>query len=86
MGAVISLFVLIFGFLPVVTLADIPLIGSSLSSTLVTAVQIWNAFLVTFPYAQIVWNIFLIVIVPLEILLLIAKFFLGSRLPAHTTN
>lgn len=79
-----GLFGALFYFLPVVTLADIPLIGDFVSETLTEMVLIWNAFIGTFPYAEIAWNIFLFVILPFEGLMLIAKFFLGHRLPAHT--
>lgn len=73
----------IFGFLPTVSIATIPYIGESVESVLITMITTWNAFLVTFPYAEVGWNIFLYVIIPFEILMLIAKFFFGSRLPAH---
>lgn len=74
----------IFSLLPVVNIASLPLIGPVLSSSLSQAVSVWNAFLVTFPYASIAWQVFLYVILPFELLMLIAKFFLGHRLPAHT--
>jgi len=83
---IITILTGIFGFLPVVTVADIPVVGSQISSTLLWVVLKWNAFLDTFPYATIVWQIFLYVILPFELLLLLGKFFLGHRLPAHTNN
>lgn len=85
-GILVSLLGAIFYFLPVVYISTIPYVGQGISDTMLTMVGIWNAFLVTFPYAQVVWNTFLLVIVPFELLLLIAKFFFGHRLPAHTTN
>jgi len=67
----------------VVTISSIPYVGVALSEILTTAVLKFNAFMVTFPYAQPVWFRFLWVIIPFEILLLVAKFFFGNRLPAH---
>jgi len=85
---IISVFLSIFGaimtILPEVTLLSIPVVGTFISETLTDMVLIWNAFLGTFPYAEIAWNIFLFVILPFEGLLLLGKFFLGHRLPAHT--
>jgi len=79
---ILLVFGTIFSFLPVVSIADVPIIGGTLRSLLVYIVQMWNAFLNTFPYAETAWYIFLVVILPFEILMLIAKFFLGSRSPA----
>jgi len=79
----ISLVSVIFVFLPVVTIATLPYVGPAISSTLVTVVGVWNAFLDTFPYAQIVWHVFLFIILPFEILMIVAKFFLGSRVPSN---
>jgi len=73
-------------FLPIVTLSSIPLVGPFISSTLGTVVGVWNAFLVTFPYAQLPWTIFLYVIIPFELILLILKAILGSRVPTHNTH
>jgi len=80
---IVGLFTLLFGWLPVVTIADIPLIGSVLNSFLVTFIPTWYAFMETFPYAQIVWDIFLLGVIPFELLLLGAKFFLGNHTPIH---
>jgi len=84
---IITFFVLLLGFifqfLGVLTIATIPYIGPSVIAVLYTMIGIWNAFMGTFPYALTGWHIFLIVIVPFEILLLIAKFFLGHHVPAH---
>jgi len=71
----------IFFFLPVATIATLPVFGQAISDTLYTAVYTWNAFLVTFPYAEVVWQMFLWVVIPLEIGILIEKFFLGHRTP-----
>jgi len=73
----------IFQFLPVVTLATIPTIGPVLSSSLITIIKTYNAFIVTLPYAQIGVNVLLYVILPFELLLLVGKFFLGHRLPVN---
>jgi len=81
---ILLIFSSLFIFLPEVHLSDIPYIGAPLVSGLTYMVGIWNSFMITFPYAVIGWQVFLWVIVPFEILLLVAKFFLGHRLPAHT--
>lgn len=75
---------IIFVFFPVVTIASLPVIGPSLSTILITMVTTWNAFMVTFPYAQVAWQVFLFVILPFELLMLIGKFFLGHHLPVNT--
>jgi len=80
---VLLLFGALFSFMPVVTLADIPFIGEGFSNILTTAVLSWNAFCVTFPYAVTAWHALLWVILPFEIALLVLKFFLGHRTPAH---
>jgi len=74
-------FTAIFSFLPVVTLASIPVIGDTISSILLTMVQKYNAFTETFPYAQTGMRIFVYVILPVQLLMIVAKFFLGSRVP-----
>jgi len=76
----------IFVFLPVVTIADIPFIGESVSSTLLTMMEYWNGFTATFPYAIHVTQVFLLVIVPFELLMLVSKLFLGSIAIGHHTN
>ena len=76
----------IFYLLPIVSIADIPYIGEGVYNALVSFIGIWNAFMVTFPYAETAWNIFLLVILPFELLLLLGKFLLGHRLPANTTH
>jgi len=72
----------IFALLPVATIASIPIIGNSLSALLYDIVGVWNAFLVTFPYAEVGWTAFKWLIV-FELGLLALKFFLGDRIPAH---
>jgi len=69
-------------FFPEVDIASIPYIGSSVSSTLVTAVSYWNAFMVTLPFMADVWHVFLYAILPFEILMIFLKFFLGNRVPS----
>lgn len=73
----------IFVFLPEVTLNSIPFIGDGIVTILTTVSGWWNAFLETFPYAVIVWKIFLFVVIPFEMMLLIAKLFLGHRTPVN---
>jgi len=77
-----GLFGAIFYFLPVVNLASIPVIGESIRNTLITVMHTWNAFLVTFPYAEVVWICFK-AIIAFEILMLVVKFFLGHRAPVQ---
>jgi len=83
-GVILNLVAVIFVFLPVVHLSDLPYAGQAISDTLTTMVTTWNAFLITFPYAVVAWNVLLLIIVPFELLMLIGKFFFGHRLPAHT--
>lgn len=82
----VGIFSILFGFFPVVTIADIPVIGESVSSILLQMVVMWNAFLLTFPYAQLPWNILLYVILPFEVLLLVFRFILGHRVPVSHAN
>jgi len=77
---------LIFVWLPVVTIADIPYLGTSLRVILETVVTYWYGAMETLPYLQIVWDTFILVIMPFEILLLAVKFFLGSRVPIHNNS
>jgi len=74
---------LLFVFLPVVTIADIPYIGTTVSTLLAEMVSYWYAVMDTIPYFQIVWDVLIIVIIPFEVLMLCARFFLGSHLPTH---
>lgn len=87
---IINLFLLVFtglfSFLPEVTLSSFPVIGAYVSNALTFIVLTWNAFVVTFPYAGIAWHLFLAVIIPFEFLLLISRFFLGSRSIGHNIN
>jgi len=79
LNLLLLIFGTIFSFLPVVTISSIPYIGPGIVSMLDFAVQIWNGFIDTFPYADYAWHIFLLVILPFEALMLVAKFFLGAR-------
>lgn len=67
----------IFWLLPTVSLP----VG--VVSAMTNMVQYYNSFLDIFPFAVLPTQIFLWIILPFEIGLLIAKFFLGSRIPAH---
>lgn len=74
----------VFSFLPTATLADIPVVGDSVRSILVTAVTSWNSFMQTFPYTIVLWEVFIYVIIPFEFAMMVLKLFLGSRSPgAH---
>jgi len=46
----------------------------------------WNAFLLTFPYAQLPWQLFKYAILPFELTMLLAKFILVSRVPANADS
>jgi len=83
---IIGIVTTLFGILPTATLDSLPIIGSTISDTIQTMVETWNAFMVTVPYAIVLWNVFIYVIIPFEIILLVTKAILGSRVPAHTTN
>jgi len=76
----------VFSILPVVTLASIPIIGPSLSGFLISAVRMYNGFITTFPYAQTGFRLLVYVIIPFELLMILGKFLLGSRLPANHNN
>jgi hypothetical protein len=80
---VLLIFGALFSFLPKVTLASLPYVGSYISSSLIFIVGLWNGVLTTFPYAVVGWHVFLWIILPFEGLMLVAKFFLGHRVPAH---
>jgi hypothetical protein len=80
---VVSVISAIMSFLPKVTLASIPWAGNAISVSLTTMIQLWNSFMVTFPYAVYVWHAFLWVILPFEALMLLGKFLLGHRMPAN---
>ena len=73
----------IFGIFTGVTLASIPVIGTTISSILLTMVRTYNAFADTFPYARVGFQMLIFVIIPFEILMLSAKFLLGHRLPSN---
>lgn len=77
---------MLFVFLPVVSIASIPVIGHFVVSILETIVETWNAFLITFPYAVIAWHMLLWVILPFEILMAVGKFFFGNRMPSKDIN
>lgn len=87
-SALVSVFIIlmqaIVGWFNVVTLADLPVIGLTVQGILINMVTTWNAFLVTFPYAELPWRLFLYGVIPLEITIIILKFILGHRSPvAH---
>lgn len=73
-------------FLPIVTIRGIPIIGEFLYNTLITMVGIWNAFMDTFPYAEVAWEVLIYVILPFEIVMFIVKLILGSRTPSKEIN
>lgn len=78
---IFDFFSAIFSFLPTVSIATIPVIGETVSSLLLQIVQVYHAFIETFPYAIVGFNVLIYVILPFELLMLVAKFFLGHRAP-----
>lgn len=78
-SAFVSLISVVFIFLPEVTIFDIWFIGPQLNDMLVWWIQMWNAFMLTFPYAQTAWDVFIWTILPFEFTMVIQKFFFGSR-------
>jgi len=76
----------IFTFFPEVSIDSIPFVGQFIYDALVFAMLKWNAFMVTFPYAQTGWYIFIYGIIPFEITLLLLKFFFGHRAPINNVN
>jgi len=54
-----------------------------IDDALVSIVGTWNAFLVTFPYADIAWTMFIYFILPFELGMLLLKIILGSRTPSN---
>jgi len=85
-SVILNIISAIFFLLPEVSIASIPYFGEEVRNTLIWAIQTWNAFMLTFPYAETAWHMFLWVVVPFELLLLIGKFLLGHRLPAQNNN
>jgi len=85
LSTIVLIITTVFSILPTVTIASIPVIGTTLNSTLITIIQTWNAFMNTLPYAQVVWQCVLIIL-GFELLMLIGKFFLGHRMPDKTVN
>lgn len=83
---ILLIFGAIFYLFPKVTLSDIPLIGEYVSSSLIYMVSIWNSFLDTIPYLQLPYHLLLYYILPFEILLIILKFILGSRVPINNNH
>lgn len=77
-------FASLMSYLPEVSIASIPWAGEWISETLVSLVLTWNAFMVTFPYAETAWNVLLWIILPFEALMLLGRFFLGHRMPVNT--
>jgi len=76
---IVSAFGLLFGYTGQAPL----LLPFGIDAALQNVVGIWNAFIVTFPYAEIGWHMFLYFILPFELLMLAMKFIMGSRLPTH---
>jgi len=74
----------VFDYIGFVQLSDIPVIGDTVSSTLLIMITTYNAFVDTLPYAGIAMNVFLYVIVPFEVTMFVIKLLLGSRTPSHT--
>lgn len=74
---------LIFYFVPSAKVVDVWFIGEFASNLLGQIGTTWNAFMVTFPYAEIAWNVFIFGILPFEFALAVLKFFIGHRIPSQ---
>lgn len=72
--------------LPVATIDRIPYAGPSIASALTYIAGLWNTFLDTFPYGLVAWHMLIWVILPFEIVMLGAKFLLGTHLPSREIN
>jgi len=80
---IVSFIAMLLSIIPNVTIAQLPIIGPSVDTYLRLAIGYWNTFCGILPYFSLPWNLFINVIIPLEITLLLLKFFLGHRTPAH---
>jgi hypothetical protein len=80
---VIGAFGLLFAFFPIVHLSGIPIVGTYLVSWMSIGVHFWNTFIQLFPFALLPWHMTVWVILPFELILLVAKFFLHHRVPAN---
>jgi len=69
-----------------VDLSNIPYIGSAFRDILITALSYWNTALTVVPYLVLPWHIFIYVLLPFEILMLVAKVILGSRVPTMSSE
>lgn len=74
--------IVLFTLFPSAKIADIPLIGGFVSSTLIYVVSLFKSSLVLFPFGIVVWQCFLWVLL-FEGLMLGLKFLLGHHLPAN---
>lgn len=75
----------IFTLFPNAEIADIPYIGDTLVTILVSMVTKWNAILDTIPYFVYPYHVFLYVILPFEISMLVFKSLFGHRMPTQNT-
>jgi len=66
-------------------LPDVEVLPLGLDPILNTAVGYFNGVTETLPYLNVVWQCFLYIL-SFEILLLVLKIFLGSRVPTHNIN
>lgn len=83
LGLILSIPTAIFGE---ATVANIPLIGSTVAPMLLNAVGYFNSFREIVPYFNVLWYVFLGLILIFEPLLIVLKFFLGHRAPIHNAN
>jgi len=80
--AIVNIINGVLSFLPEVSLSSV--FGFDFASILTSVVLTWNAFMITFPYAVVAWHMLIWVVLPFEALMLLGKFLLGHRMPAHT--
>jgi len=76
----IGIITIIFSWLP-----SIETLPFGVDGALTLAVSYFKGATETFPYLEIVWTCFGYLL-GFEILLIIVKFFLGNRTPAHNAN
>lgn len=82
LNAFLQFFQLIISIFNLPVITELPF---GIDGILTTAVSYYHGITETVPYLQVVWNCFLFVLA-FEVVLLVLKLVLGSRLPAHTIN
>lgn len=73
--------VAVMSVLPVVTISNLPVIGSTVSDLLLEMVQYYNGAVYTIPYLGDMFTVFVYLVLPFELTLLVLRFILGNRDP-----